>query len=268
MYDRFNRRIHYLRVSVTDRCDLRCRYCMPAGGIVLKDRREILSYEDILRVVRVAAGLGIDKVRLTGGEPLVRRGMVSLVERMAGIPGIRELCMTTNGVQLKGVARSLKQAGLDRLNISLDTLDREKYRHLTRVGDLDKVLDGIEAAREAGFQNTKINMVLIPGFNDDEIPRMKRFCSERGLVLQRINRYVLADINTRNRLLPAERPLDCSLCNRLRLLSDGRLKPCLFSDIEIPVDLGDIEGSIRRAVDSKPGQGSFNRTTQNWQIGG
>lgn len=268
MYDPYKRRIDYLRVSITDRCNLRCRYCMPAEGIVLRPRREILTFEQIVRVVRAAVGLGIRKVRLTGGEPLVRKGVVELVTRLRNIGRVEELCMTTNGIMLDTLAAPLKKAGLDRLNISLDTIDGEKYRHLTRGGDLSRVKRGIRSARLAGFRNTKINMVLIPGFNEDEIPEMRAYCRRTGMTLQRINRYSLCDIYQAPVDHTAERPLDCSRCNRLRLLSDGRLKPCLFSDIEIPVDWEDIEGSIRRTLAAKPRRGLGNITRQNWEIGG
>jgi cyclic pyranopterin phosphate synthase len=241
---------------------------MPADGIVLRSRGEILTFEQILRVVRAAVALGIRKVRLTGGEPLVRKGVTELVARLREIGGMKELCMTTNGILLDTLALPLKKAGLDRLNISLDTVNAEKYQYLTRGGDLARVKKGIQSALLAGFQNTKINMVLIPGFNDDEVLEMQAYCRRLGVALQRINRYSLCDIHRVPTDTTAERPLDCSQCNRLRLLSDGRLKPCLFSDIEIPVDWQDIEGSIRRTLKAKPRQGAGNTTRENWQIGG
>lgn len=270
MLDRFKREIHYLRVSVTDRCNLRCTYCMPAEGIVLKEHREIISYENIIKVVQAAARLGIDKVRITGGEPLVRKNITHLISGIKRIPGIKEMAMTTNGVLLGAMAKSLKEAGLDRLNISLDTLDPVKYKQITRIGDITHVMQGIEAARAAGFKNTKINMVIIPRCNDSEteVQAMKQFCQERGLRLQRINHYLLPDLASIERNYQAERPLSCSACNRLRLTSAGILKPCLFSDLEYEIDFNDLEGSLCKAIANKPEHGTGCTGKQNWQIGG
>ncbi|MEN8222511.1 MAG: radical SAM protein [Acidobacteriota bacterium] len=268
MLDKFKREINYLRISVTDRCNLRCTYCMPAEGIYKKDHKAIISYEEIIKVVESAVKIGITKIRLTGGEPLVRKDIISLVKGIRSIPGVRELVMTTNGVLLDKMAVELKSAGLDRVNISLDTLDPVKYKELVRTGDISAVMNGIEAAVKSGFTGTKINMVLIPGFNDDEIEKMKKFCIDKGLHLQRINHYSLQDINSINRKYEAERPLKCSVCNRIRLTSDGKLKPCLFSDIEISLDPDDPEKSLEKAVLSKPASGSLNTTKGNWEIGG
>lgn len=268
MYDQYNRKINYLRISVTDRCNLRCKYCMPPDGIRLKNRRDILSYEEIVKITKGAVNLGITKVRLTGGEPLVRKGIVDLVKKLKAIVGIEELCMTTNGVVLKEFANKLKEAGLDRLNISLDTINSKKYQEITRGGNLDKVLLGITEVIKVGFKKTKINMVIIPGFNSNEIEDLQSYCKEKNLILQRISRYSLSDITTINREYVFERPLDCSECNRIRLMSNGILKPCLFSDIEIPVDLNDVQGSIIRTLNSKPEKGCYNQSSENWQIGG
>lgn len=268
MYDRFDRQITYLRISVTDRCDLRCTYCMPEQGVVPKRHQDILSYEKMVDVSREAIALGIKKIRLTGGEPLVRKGVLFLVEQLKKLPGLEELTLTTNGVMLDKMAGLLKQAGIDRINISLDTLDPEKYKKLTRIGDIKHVLRGIDATIEAGFQNTKINMVLIPGFNDDDVQSMQVFCQEKGFVLQRINHYSLVDIESINRNYTAERPLECSDCNRIRLTADGKLKPCLFSNLEIPLDFSNLRESLIQAIQSKPESGTCNFTRQNWQIGG
>lgn len=270
MLDRFDREIHYLRVSVTDRCNLRCVYCMPEAGIVLKRHRDIISYENILVLVRAAAELGIDKVRLTGGEPLVRKGVSYLVKRIKAIPGIKELVMTTNGVLLSKMAAELKEAGLDRLNISLDTIDPGKYKKITRIGDITHVLDGIDAAAAAGFKNTKINVVIIPGFNDsdNDVAAMKKFCKSRGLLLQRINHYSLMNLKSINEDYQAERPLSCSQCNRIRLTSEGKLKPCLFCDEEYDVDFNNPRKSLSIAIAKKPEHGTGCTNKQNWQIGG
>ncbi len=272
MFDSYNREIDYLRVSVTDRCNLRCTYCMPAEGIPLKRHDDILSYERIVQVAQAAAELGIRKLRLTGGEPLVRRGIAFLVRGLKAVPGIREVCLTTNGTLLAPLAGALRDAGLDRLNVSLDTLDPGRYRQVTRVGDLAAARAGIRAAREAGFRHTKVNMVLIPGFNDDEVDDMREFCRRQGLELQRIRHYSLHDHATAEAAPPGapgpERPLACSVCNRLRLTADGCLKPCLFSDREFPVDFSDIRASLLQAVRAKPARGASCASRGNWQIGG
>ena len=166
------------------------------------------------------------------------------------------------------MAKPLKKAGLDRINISLDTLDPGKYKKLTRIGDINNVLMGIDAVIQAGFENTKINMVLIPGFNDNEVETMQAFCREKGFALQRINHYSLTDIESIDRTYEAERPLKCERCNRIRLTADGKLKPCLFSDMEIPLDFNNLKQSLMNAIQCKPEYGTTNVTTQNWQIGG
>ncbi len=167
--DRFNRSISYLRVSVTDRCNLRCVYCMPPNGVPWVPHASILRYEEITRIVAVGASLGISKVRLTGGEPLVRKGIVSLVEMLAAVPGVDDLAMTTNGTLLAQYAQELASAGLRRVNMSLDTLRPERYRAITRGGALEDVERGFRAAQEAGLKPVKFNTVLMRGVNDDEI---------------------------------------------------------------------------------------------------
>ena len=167
--DSFNRPISYLRVSVTDRCNLRCVYCMPPEGVPWRPHDDILRYEEIETVVRAAASLGISKVRLTGGEPLVRLGMVDLVAMLASIPGLDDLAMTTNGILLARYAEELKAAGLRRVNVSLDTLRPERFRRITRLGELSDALEGIAAAKEAGLVPVKVNTVVIRGLNDDEV---------------------------------------------------------------------------------------------------
>ncbi|MDQ1354732.1 MAG: Radical protein [Acidobacteriota bacterium] len=268
MFDRYNRRIDYLRISVTDRCNLRCTYCMPAEGVVPKSHEDILSYEKIVEVAREAIGLGIKKIRLTGGEPLIRKNFLSLVKQLKKLPGLKELTLTTNGVLLESMAMPLKEAGIDRVNISLDTLDPEKYKKITRCGDINKVFKGIDAVITTGFKRSKINMVLIPGVNDDEVTAMKRFCLEKGFILQRINHYSLDNIKSIDRNYIAERPLKCCSCNRIRLTADGKLKPCLFSNLEIPLDFSHLRESLIKAIEVKPESGTCNSSRQNWQIGG
>ncbi len=268
MLDAYNREINYLRISVTDRCNLRCTYCMPEAGIQLKSHFDILPYENIIQVVAAASSMGIHKIRLTGGEPLVRKNISFLVRELKTIPGISEVSMTSNGTLLDLLAEELKQAGLDRLNISLDTLDAGKYRQITRNGDIEKVFAGIAAARKAGFTITKINMVLIPGFNHEEVDQMKEFCLQNELVLQRINHYSLRNYESVQKELVTERPLSCNICNRLRLTADGKLKPCLFSNQEFAVDFSNIRATLEKAVQAKPRYGVACRNREIWQIGG
>jgi len=172
--DSFQRPINYLRISVTDRCNLRCIYCMPAQGIKLMPHSEILRYEEILAVAQAAVALGINKLRLTGGEPLVRSGLTDLVRMLSQIEGIDDIALTTNGVLLRKYAIPLREAGLKRVNVSLDTLKRDRYQQITRHGRLDEVLDGIEAAKEAGLDPVKVNMVVMKGINDDEVLDLAR----------------------------------------------------------------------------------------------
>ncbi|MGB2956749.1 MAG: radical SAM protein [Anaerolineales bacterium] len=268
MYDRFHRQITYIRIAVTDRCNLRCTYCMPSHGVPLKSRHRILSYESIVRIIQEATKLGISKVRLTGGEPLVRKNIDRLVKEIRSVTDVKELTLTTNGVLLDSSAEKLKRAGLDRLNISLDTLTPQKYHTLTRGGDLDRVMHGIDAAQRVGFQNTKLNMVLIPGFNDQEVEKMIEFCRKHKLVLQRINHYSLSNYSAMNQKYKTERPLSCEQCNRIRLTADGNLKPCLFSDLEFPVDLNNIAESLRKAILNKSENGKQCTSRGIWEIGG
>ncbi len=174
MRDMFARSIDYLRIAVTDRCNLRCVYCMPQEGVPFRPHADILRYEEIERIVRVAAGLGIRRVRLTGGEPLVRLGLVDLVRNLASLPGIEEVSMTTNGTLLAQYADALAAAGLKRVNVSLDSLDPERFQTITRRGNLATVLAGIEAALQAGLTPVKVNMVVMRGQNDDELVAMAR----------------------------------------------------------------------------------------------
>jgi cyclic pyranopterin phosphate synthase len=178
--DSFQRPINYLRISVTDRCNLRCVYCMPEEGVNMLSHHDILTYEEIYTVVKVAAGLGINKVRLTGGEPLVRLGLTDLVRMLASIKDIDDLSLTTNGILLEKYAAALKKAGLHRVNISLDTLKPERFRRITRCGELEDTLKGIVAAHAVGLEPVKINMVVMGGVNDDELIDFARKTIEDG----------------------------------------------------------------------------------------
>ncbi len=169
MQDTFQRQVNYLRIAITDRCNLRCRYCMPATGVPLKNHDDILRLEEIVTLARVAGSTGIKRIRLTGGEPLVRKNVVTLVRQLAALPAIEELSLTTNGILLGGLAHPLKDAGLKRVNISLDTLKKDRYRYITRRGNLASVWQGIHAALAAGLAPVKLNVVIIRGFNDGEV---------------------------------------------------------------------------------------------------
>lgn len=298
--DSFGRSIDYLRISVTDRCNLRCIYCMPPEGVPQIAHSEILTYEEIRAVVRAAAELGINKVRLSGGEPLVRADLPKLIWMLCKVRGIEELSLTTNGVLLKEYARELKQAGLTRVNVSLDTLKPDKFRHITRLGKLEAVLAGIEAARGAGFELVKINTVVMRGINDDEILDFARMTYKDGWHIRFIELmpfkgvaefvpsselrqhvsqlgklepctpvagngpamyYRLAGAKgTIGFIDPITETAFCSRCNRMRLTSDGKLRPCLLGEDEIDLKVAlrnnasmeELKHLILKAVASKP----------------
>jgi cyclic pyranopterin phosphate synthase len=190
--DGFARRVSYLRVSVTDRCNYRCLYCMPAEGVDLVPKADVLSFEEVERLVRVLMGFGVRRVRVTGGEPTVRKDIVDLVARLAAL-GLDDLAMTTNGERLVELAAPLRAAGLRRLNVSVDTLDPARFAAITRRGHLDRVLDGIEAARAAGFPATKLNAVVMGGVNDDELPALCAWAWDRDLIPRFIESMPMSD---------------------------------------------------------------------------
>lgn len=272
MKDQFGREINYLRLSVTDRCNLRCRYCMPEEGVCKKPHTEMLTEDEMIDAVEAAAALGVTKLRITGGEPLVKRNIVALCARAAHVPGIRELCITTNGVLLPKLAKGLRAAGVNRVNLSLDTLDPKKYAHITRVGTLEGALDGLHAALEAGFDKVKINAVLIGGFNDDEIEPLANLTMRYPVDVRFIELMPMLDHPEFGEaaFIPYTRVLDklpqaqgispdggvaklyrlpgalgniglispvsahfCAECNRIRLTADGKLKPCLHAADEV-----------------------------------
>lgn len=271
MRDRYARNITYLRLSVTDLCSLRCRYCMPAGGVPKRDRGDVCSLEELVEITQAAVDCGVRKVRLTGGEPLVRRGILDICRGISAISEVEELCLTTNGAALSQLAKPLREAGVDRLNISLDTLRPDRFAAMTRTGSLDQALAGLAAAGEAGFTDLKLNAVLIGGFNDDEVgdfldltrdkPWELRFielmpmgpCAgwEKSCFLSSagvLSRFPELEpiesqgVALRYRL-PGARgtvgfisPLShtfCAQCRRLRVTADGKLKSCLHSREEI-----------------------------------
>jgi cyclic pyranopterin phosphate synthase len=198
LIDRFGRHINYVRLSVTDRCDFRCVYCM-AEEMTFLPRKEILSLEEIEIIARVFTELGVNKIRLTGGEPLIRKGVLGLTQKLGALTGLEELTITTNGSQLATMADGLKQAGIKRINISLDTLKADRFKSLTRTGDLLKVRQGIDAALAAGFERIKINAVLLKGRNDDEAVDLVNFCRKHNLDISFIEEMPLGVIDEHDR---------------------------------------------------------------------
>jgi GTP 3',8-cyclase len=266
MYDRFDRQIDYLRISVTDRCNLRCTYCMPAEGIQLLRHEDILNFDEITEVTRIAVEMGVRKVRLTGGEPLVRRGITDLVKMIASIPGIRDLSMTTNGILLAQFAMQLKEAGLQRVNVSLDTLDPVKYREITRGGNVEDVLEGINKAKEAGLTPIKINCVTGSMTEEKDIQEIKEFGEENAFAVRYIRQMDLA--TGEFYIVEGGDGGNCSRCNRLRLTSNGLIKPCLFNAIGYNVRQLGIREAIIKAIDNKPPCGTFNLEEEFYNIGG
>ena len=266
MLDKYNREINYLRVSVTDRCNLRCRYCMPEGGIRLLTHHDILSFDEITEVIKVAVEMGVDKVRITGGEPLVRKGITALVSMIASIPGISDLGMTTNGIMLPKFAGELKDAGLHRVNISLDTIDPEKYKAITRIGSLQDALKGIDAAMEAGLIPVKINCVVEKNAMEPEAQKVKTFADSKGLQIRFIPQMDLHK-GTFGEVIGGSGG-HCASCNRLRLTPNGMIKPCLFSDQEYSVRELGAKQALLMAVENKPECGSSSQKSNFYNIGG
>ena len=266
MLDRFDRNITYLRISVTDRCNLRCRYCMPEEGVQLISHEDILSYDEITAFTRAAVAGGINKVRITGGEPLVRKGIASLVEMISAIEGVTDLSMTTNGILLSEYAAPLAAAGLMRVNISLDTLDPDKFRFVTRGGDITAVLKGIEAAQRAGLRPVKINCVIKSTPDEEDARSVAEYCMKEGLEVRFIRQMDLA-AGTFS-VVHGGSGGHCARCNRLRLTPEGMLRPCLFSDKGYSVRELGAEEALRRAVEEKPERGTVNHINGFYNIGG
>ena len=283
MKDNYGREINYMRISVTELCNLRCRYCMPEDGICKKAHEDMLTEDEMITAVEAAASLGITKLRITGGEPLVKKNIVSICRRAAAVPGIREVCLTTNGTLLPQLARPLVDAGVSRVNISLDTLDAEKFRYISRCGELSQAADGIRAALDAGFEKVKLNAVLIGGFNDDEIPALAELTRQYPLDVRFIELMPMYDsgdfgpeafipytvvLDKLPEAVPVEQdggvarlyrlpgaqgniglisPVSahfCGACNRIRLTADGKLKPCLHSGDEYSLKGRDFDGMV------------------------
>jgi cyclic pyranopterin phosphate synthase len=239
---------------------------MPEEGVELMHHKDILSFEEICEIVRICVRLSVDKVRITGGEPLVRKGIVELVKMLASIDGIKDLSMTTNGTLLDQFAVPLAKSGLNRVNISLDTLSPEKYREITRVGDLQNVLTGIEAAVEAGLTPIKINCVIKESRDERDAREVEAFCSQKGFQVRFIK-----EMNLKTGIFSKVIGGDggnCKSCNRLRLTANGKIKPCLFSDLEFDVRELGIENAILKAIGKKPESGTENKVNSFSNIGG
>ncbi len=265
MLDQYKREISYLRISVTDRCNLRCHYCMPEKDPNLLSHADILSFEEIQQVVSAAVRLGITKIRLTGGEPLVRKDIIKLVSMIAGVQGVQDLAMTTNATLLEKFAVPLAQAGLHRINVSLDTTDEEKFSLITRGGDIHKVYRGIAAAKAAGLHPIKINCV-VKGDDRQDAEQVKEFGRREGLEVRFISEM---DLQTGHfGIVEGGSGGDCSQCNRLRLTSNGKIKPCLFSDLEYDIRELGVEKAIEMALLNKPAKGTVNMMNAFHNIGG
>lgn len=266
MLDRFNRKITYLRISVTDRCNLRCSYCMPCEDFVMLSHDDILSFDEIVEVVRRGAEMGIDKVRLTGGEPLVRRDVVKLVGMIAAVPGIKDLAMTSNGILLGKFARQLAEAGLNRINISLDTMNPARFKILTLGGDLSMVLSGIEAAVKAGLNPVKLNCVVKESASEPDALAVKQYGEDNGLEVRFIHQMNLEEGEFS--VVEGGEGGNCRRCNRLRLTANGMIKPCLFSDISFDVRKLGAREALQSAVAVKPERGTVCSQNKFYNIGG
>jgi cyclic pyranopterin phosphate synthase len=253
MLDQFGRRIDYLRISVTDRCNLRCRYCWTEHELPRLDRSEMLTFEEIRDFSQVAISMGLTKIRLTGGEPLVRRGIVTLVSMLSRLQGLIDLSLTTNGVLLSEYAKPLAHAGLMRVNISLDTVDSRRFTYLTGGGDLQRVLAGIEHALAAGFSRIKLNCVCENSSTENDAQAVASYGRQLGVQVRFIKRMELASGSFS--VVEGGTGGDCPRCNRLRLTCEGMLRPCLFSDLAFSIrELGARE-AITQACANKPESG-------------
>jgi len=266
MLDRFNRKINYLRISVTDRCNLRCKYCMPEEGIKWIDHNNIITYEEIVQIVKAGVTYGIDKIRITGGEPLVRKGIANLVQMLAAVDGIKDIALTTNGILLEQYADKLAIAGLHRINISMDTINPERYKELTRGGDVNAVFKGIKAAQLAGLSPIKINCVVRNSSMEADAFAVKEFCDENKLQVRFIHQMNLSEGHFA--VVEGGTGGDCKKCNRLRVTSNAKIKPCLFSDMEYDIRVLGIEKAFEMALDTKPLKGTKNHTDFFNNIGG
>ncbi len=291
MKDGYNREINYMRLSVTDNCNFRCKYCMPTDRVCTD--KNTLSFDELYSICKVAVSLGIKKIRITGGEPLLRDGIVDFCKSIASLNGLTELAITTNGSLLKKYAEGLKNAGVSKLNISIDTLDRKKYKSITDTDCYDEVIEGIKLAQSLNFKEIKINVVLIGGFNTDEIESFVELTKNSDTTIRFIelmpigncadwdsSHFVSAD--TVLKAVPSLRRLSfdgvsqtynvdgykgkiglirpisnkfCDVCNKIRITSDGKIKPCLHSDTEFDLkglNEAQLYDAIKSAILAKP----------------
>lgn len=263
MKDRSGRQIDYLRISVTDRCNLRCTYCMPTRHYEEIRHDDMLGFDEIEEVARAAARLGFTRIRLTGGEPLLRPSLEELVARLARVAGIADLALTTNGVLLVRHARPLREAGLRRVNVSLDSIDRRRYAEITQGGDLDAVLAGIDAALEADLRPVKLNCVVDRSPEEPDALGVAEFAARRDLEARFIPRMDM-ERGLFSQVIGG-RGGDCPTCNRLRLSCHGLILPCLFSEPVFSVRKLGPEEALRRAIAEKPAAGG--RCSRNWMHG-
>ena len=255
MFDSSNRRINYLRISVTPRCNLCCRYCRP--DCMAEDATpvgDLLSVDEVRTLITVASRLGVDKVRFTGGEPLLREEIVDMVQIACSTPGVSDVGITTNAVLLPTYAVALRRAGLRRVNISLDTLRPERFREITSAGSLDDVLAGLESALAAGFDTVKLNCVIARSPDEEDAREVAAFAQQRGLAVRFIREMDLAT----GRFWPVIGGDGgrCERCNRLRVTSTGYVLPCLFNDLAYSIREHGVEGALRLAVETKPPGGT------------
>lgn len=239
---------------------------MPATGIQLITHDEIISFEEIIKIVEQGVRGGISKIRLTGGEPLVRKGIVELVRMIAGIPGVEDLAMTTNGILLEKYAPALAEAGLNRVNISLDTLSSRRYAEITRGGDINNVFRGIDAAKKAGLTPVKINCVVFKNKNEKDAQDVARFCRENDLQIRFIHQMNLetGDFS----VVDGGDGGDCKNCNRLRLTANGEIRPCLFNDLSFQTKKSGISKAYELALKNKPKVGTKSLSGNFYGIGG
>ncbi|NFA59680.1 GTP 3',8-cyclase MoaA [Clostridium sporogenes] len=303
MLDKYGRKINYLRVSVTDRCNLRCIYCMPSEGVLKKDHDDIMRYEEIFNVVKTASLLGMDKIRFTGGEPLILKNIDNLIYNTSQLSSIKDIAMTTNAIFLEDRIDDLKKAGLKRVNISLDSLKKDKFKSITRGGDINKIFKGIEKSLLLGMTPIKINTVIMKGINDDEIDDFMNLTKEYPISVRFIelmpigegrklykDSYISSEeiISKHRDFIPVKRdksstailykfkeakenigfisPMSCKFCsgcNRVRLTSEGTLKPCLHSEKE--VNLKDYVEN-EQALLSKMNEAIYNKPLEHHMI--
>jgi GTP 3',8-cyclase len=257
LVDPYGRLINYFRVSITDRCNFKCCYCTPEKHSIIVPP-SIVPFKSLIKIIETAGKIGFDKVRLTGGEPLIRADVVNIIDAINNCGYYNTIAMTTNGSLLtKKMMSNLHSAGLTHLTISLDTLDNFKFKNIAGVDALDRIVSAIKEVKKNSFKEIKINMVVFENTTIQEVTAMREFCKMNGFKLQTIREFSIKDRNkSAATIIPTDRPLNCNQCNRIRLTSNGYIRPCLFDEMQIPVNLENIESSIRLAVLSKPREGT------------